>query len=272
MLIIGEKINGTLKGIGAAINQRNAEAITAAVRKQDLAGADVIDVNAGTGKTQGSAEIEDLQWLLGVVQKATAKPLAIDSENPEVIAAGLQLVKGPTPWINSASAAPARLESILALARNTGGPVIALCMDEKGIPTSREGRLKAAERIYRAAREKGINPECLYFDPLVMPICANDKAGVMNLELISSIKTSFPGARTVVGLSNISFGLPQREVVNQTFLTLCLQAGLDAAIMDPTRVNTLMALRAADAILGRDRICRRYMQTYRTISSEKKPG
>ncbi len=270
MLIIGEKINGTLKGIGAAINQRNAEAITAAVRKQDLAGADVIDVNAGTGKTQGPAEIEDLQWLLGVVQKATAKPLAIDSENPEVIAAGLQLVKGPTPWINSASAAPARLESILALARNTGGPVIALCMDEKGIPTSREGRLKAAERIYRAAREKGINPECLYFDPLVMPICANDKAGVMNLELISSIKTSFPGARTVVGLSNISFGLPQREVVNQTFLTLCLQAGLDAAIMDPTRVNTLMALRAADAILGRDRICRRYMQTYRTISSEKK--
>ena len=270
MLIIGEKINGTLKGIGAAINQRNAEAITAAVRKQDLAGADVIDVNAGTGKTQGPAEIEDLQWLLGVVQKATAKPLAIDSENPEVIAAGLQLVKGPTPWINSASAAPARLESILALARNTGGPVIALCMDEKGIPTSREGRLKAAERIFRAARDKGINPECLYFDPLVMPICANDKAGVMNLELISSIKTSFPGARTVVGLSNISFGLPQREVVNQTFLTLCLQAGLDAAIMDPTRVNTLMALRAADAILGRDRICRRYMQTYRTISAEKK--
>ncbi|MCX5860194.1 MAG: dihydropteroate synthase [Proteobacteria bacterium] len=270
MLIIGEKINGTLKGIAAAINQRDAEAITAAVRKQDQAGADVIDVNAGTGKTQAAAEIEDMKWLVEVVQQATAKPLAIDSENSEVIAAGLQLVKGPTPWINSASAAPARLESMLALARSTGGPVIALCMDEKGIPTSMEGRLRAAERIYQAAREKGINPECLYFDPLVMPICANDKAGVMNLELISSIKTRFPGARTVVGLSNISFGLPQREVINHTFLILCLQAGLDAAIMDPTRINTLMSLRASDAILGRDRICRRYMQTYRAISSEKK--
>ena len=269
MLIIGEKINGTLKGIAAAINIRDAEAIAAAVRGQDQAGADVIDVNAGTGKTQAAAEIEDMKWLVEVVRKATSKPLAIDSENSEVIAAGLKLVHGPTPWINSASAAPARLESMLALAQGTGGPIIALCMDEKGIPTSREGRLNAAERIYLAAREKDIKPECLYFDPLVMPICANDKAGAMNLELISSIKTRFPGARTVVGLSNISFGLPQREVVNHTFLTLCLQAGLDAAIMDPTRVNTLMALRAADAILGHDRICRRYMQTYRTISQKK---
>ncbi|MFZ5562798.1 MAG: dihydropteroate synthase [Thermodesulfobacteriota bacterium] len=263
MLVIGEKVNGTRKSIAEAINNRDREFIVSVVRAQELAGADVIDVNAATGKSERAQEISDMEWLAALVQENTAKPLAIDSDNPEVLAAGLKRADRTVPWINSISAEPERIRAVLPLAKQYGSPVIALCMDEKGIPEDREGRVHAAGIIFKAVTEAGIDPDRIYFDPLVKPVCTDITAGKMVLGLTRELKEKFPGTKTAIGLSNISFGLPMRGLVNNSFMTLCIGAGLDAAIIDPTNPSTMMAFRAADALLGNDRFCKNYIREFR---------
>lgn len=268
MLIIGEKINATRKEIAEAIKGRNAGAIAEIARMEAEAGADVIDVNSSIGQADQSNKIADMLWAVDVVQKATDKPLAIDSDNPEVMAAGLGAIRGQMPWINSVSAEALKIETILPLAKKYCGHasgVVALCMGDAGIPPDVEGRLKAAGIIYEAGKKLGIEPERFYFDPLVMPLGTDSRAGQIILETIREIKKQFAGAKTIVGLSNVSFGMPLRADLNANFLVLCMGAGLDAAILDPINPRTMTALRAADALLGRDEHCGRFLKHYRKI-------
>jgi len=265
MLIIGEKINATRKEIARAIEERDAAAISEIARREAEAGADVIDVNSSLGKADRSKKIEDMLWAVDVAQKACAKPLAIDSDSPEVMAAGLAAVAGPAPWINSVNAEQGKMEGVLTLAKKFGGPLVALCMGDAGIPSDIEGRIKAAGAIWEAGRKMGIEPERFYFDPLVMPLGTDHRAGLTILESLREIKKQFPGARTVLGLSNVSFGLPLRAELNAIFLALCMGAGLDAAILDPTNTATMTALRAADALLSGDDFCMRFLKHYRSI-------
>jgi len=264
MLIIGEKINATRKSVAEAIKQRNEGFIAELAEKQATAGADVIDVNAGSLKGRVETAIEDMRWLVKVVKAAVDKPLAIDSDNVDVLEAGLQNVTGPAPWINSVTAEASRLDRVLPLAKKYGGPVVALCMGEQGIPKDVEGRVAAAKIIMEAGAKIGIEPDRIYFDPLVMPVSTDGKAGTIIMDTIKEIKKRFPGSKTMVGLSNISFGLPMREVLNNNFLVLCMGAGLDAAILDPTNNHTMFALRAADALLGHDDYCTRYIKHFRS--------
>ena len=270
MIIIGEKINATRKSITEAIDNRDADAIAPIAKAQDEAGADVIDVNAGSGKENLSEEIEDIRWLVDIVEKVTEKPLAVDSENPGTMSAGLEAISGPTPWINLVSAEAERLEKVLPLVKKYGSPVISLCLDDNGIPADIDGRIKAAGAIYEAGTKLGIEPELFYFDPLVMPIGTDREAGNIILETIEGIKKNFPGVKTAVGLSNVSFGLPQREVLNFSFLVLCMGVGLDAAILDPTNDRVMMVLRAADALLGNDDFCINYIGQHRKGKDEVK--
>jgi len=258
MLIIGEKINATRKGIAEAIKNRNAEAITRVARAQAEAGADVIDVNSTSGESGISEKIEDMRWTVGVAQNAVDKPLAIDSDIPDVMDVGLESATGPTPWVNSVTAELERLERILPLVKKYGGPAVALCIADEGIPRDVAGRLRAAQIIFEAGTKLGIEPERFYFDPLVMPISTEKEAGVIILETLSQIKERFPGAKTIVGLSNISYGLPLRAELNSIFLALCMGAGLDAAILDPINNDAMTTFRAANALLGNDNFCRRF--------------
>jgi 5-methyltetrahydrofolate--homocysteine methyltransferase len=269
MIVIGEKINGTRRLIAEAINNRDRDFIVSVVRAQDLSGADVIDVNASTGKPDMAEEAGDMEWLAALVQENTEKPLAVDSDNPEVLVAGLKRTNRAVPWINSISAEPDRIREVLPLAKKYGSPMIALCMDENGIPEDREGRVNAAGIIFRAVTEAGIGPDRIYFDPLVKPLCTDIHAGSTVLGLIRELKETFPGTRTAIGLSNISFGLPMRGLVNNSFMTLCIGAGLDAAIIDPTNPSTIMAFRAADALLGNDRFCKNYIREFRRGQTDK---
>lgn len=264
MIIIGEKINATRKGVAEAIEKRDSAAIAALAKSQDEAGADVIDVNSGSSRGSAADKIDDMRWLVEVVKNATKKPLAIDSENARVLSAGLEAASGVSRlWINSVSAEVNRIASVLPLVKKYSAPVVALCMDDGGIPKDVAGRLKAAEAIWVEGRKLGIAPELLYFDTLVMPIGADQNAGKMVLDTIVEIKRRFPGANTVVGLSNVSFGLPQRETLNYTFLSLCMGAGLDAAILDPNNEKVMIVLRAADALLGNDDYCMQYIRQHR---------
>lgn len=259
MLIIGEKINGTLKKTATAIAARDATFIQDLASRQVAAGADYLDVNAGTSPDR---EPEDLAWLIETVQAVVEVPLCLDSPNPAALAAGLELTKQP-PFINSISAESRRLDTILPLIAGRSSGVIALLLGEGGMPRGVEGRLAVARKILAHTRDAGIPDDMVFVDPLVMAVGTDKDGGVIALQTMRALRAEYPSVRFIIGLSNISFGLPARSLLNRALLTLALDAGLDAAIMDPLDAGVYAALLAAEVVLGRDRFCRGYTTAFR---------
>jgi 5-methyltetrahydrofolate--homocysteine methyltransferase len=259
MQIIGEKINGTLQEVKIAIRERNASFIRDLARRQVEAGAALVDVNAGTLPAE---EPEALSWLVRTVQDEVDAPLCLDSANPQALATAIQEIK-QTPMINSISGERARLDGILPLVSKQGCSVIALAMDEKGIPKGVDERLTVIRRLIDRTRNSGLPDEKVYIDPLVMTLSTNTDSGVIALETMRAVRAEFPKTHLCAGLSNISFGLPARHLVNRVFLTLALAAGLDAAILDPFDRELRGEMLAAELVLGRDRHCLNYTRSYR---------
>ncbi len=259
MKIIGEKINGTRKSVANAIEKKDTEYIADLAKGQVEAGAAFLDVNAGTTPDR---EADDLVWLVGVVQAAVDTRLCLDSSRPEPLEAALNVVNH-TPMINSISGESRRLEDILPLAAGRGCEVIALALDENGIPKTTEQRLAVIRRIMEKTRAAGLPDGNVYIDPLVMSIATDWAAGRTALEIIGCVRSEFPETHLTMGLSNVSFGLPNRVLVNRTFLSLAMSAGLDSAIIDPTNREMRETLLATELVLGQDRFCRNYTQAYR---------
>lgn len=259
MKIIGEKINGTRKAVKQAVFDRDVEFIQKLAAAQADAGAAWIDVNAGTPTER---EPDDLVWLVQTVQAAVIKPLCLDSANPAALAAALPEVKQP-PLINSISGEAGRLMGVLPLAAQAQGGVIALAMDDKGIPADTEGRLAIVHRLLGETRGAGIPDEQVYVDPLVMTIGASGNAARVALATVRAVKAEYPKVHFTSGLSNVSYGLPVRTLINRAFLTLMLEAGLDSAILDPLDKELRKALLAAEATLGIDRHCLNYTRAFR---------
>lgn len=259
MKIIGEKINGTRKSVKEAVLNRDTEFIQKLACSQAEAGSTWIDVNAGTPTDR---EPEDLIWLVATVQAVTDKPLCLDSANPAAIAAALPHVRKP-PLINSISGEISRLTGLLPLAARAQGGVIALAMDDKGIPTTAEGRLAIVNRLIDATRAAGIPDEQVYVDPLVITIGARGDAARVALATVRAVKAEYPQVHFTSGLSNVSYGLPMRTLINRAFLTLMLEAGLDSAILDPLDRELKKAMLAAEATLGIDRHCLNYTRAFR---------
>jgi 5-methyltetrahydrofolate--homocysteine methyltransferase len=258
--IIGEKINGTRGQVHEAIVSRDAALIRSLAASQVEAGAHWIDLNAGT---RPDREPEDLRWLVETVQSAVEAPLCLDSANPAALAAALAVVR-TTPLINSVTGEPKRLDKVLPLARDHGCPVIALALDDNGIPRGAEERLAVISHLLAATRGAGIPDDQVFVDPLVMAVSTSRGAGLIALDTINSVRVEFPGAHITAGLSNISFGLPARHLVNRTFLALAVAAGMDTAILDPLDRELMATLRATELLLGRDRHCLTYTRAYRS--------
>lgn len=259
MIIIAERINASRKTIAAAISAGDAECIQNEARAQDLAGADYIDVNAGTFVGE---EIEKLKWIITAVQEVTDKPLCIDSPDPKVICAVVPLVK-KTPMINSITLEPVRLESILPMAADRKAKVIALCQSGDAMAETADDKVKLAEKLVEKVTAAGIALDDLYIDPLVYPLSTNIQSATETLKAIERIMQEFPGIHTTCGLTNISYGLPARKLVNRTFLTAAIMRGLDSAIMDPTDRELYGSLKAALAVSGRDDFCMGLISAYR---------
>lgn len=259
MKIIGEKINGTRKRVGQAIVQRDAAFIQDLARRQAEAGATWLDVNAGTSPDR---EANDLIWLIETIQAVTETPLCLDSANPGALSAAIQAVKR-TPMINSINGESGRLEGILPLVVEHHCPVIALAMDEKGIPKTAEDRLAVVRRILAETHRLGVPDQNLYVDPLAMAISTNIASGKMALNTMRAIRAEFPEVHLTCGLSNISFGLPARSQINRVFVTLAMEAGLDSAILDPLDREMKATLITADLVLGQDKHCLGYTRAYR---------
>jgi 5-methyltetrahydrofolate--homocysteine methyltransferase len=259
MLIIGEKINTTKKSINAAVEAKDAELIKGEAIKQLEAGADIIDVNTGT---RIKSEVEDMRWLVNVIQEAVDCRLCIDSPDPKAIKAGLELCK-QIPIVNSITGEKDRIDAIMPMVKEHGTSVVALTMDESGMPKTGEDRLKIATKIMDMIKEYNISMDDIYFDVLIQPIGSSPEQGLAILEGIKLIRQAFPDAHIVCGLSNISYGLPERKLLNRTFLPLAMNMGLDSAIMDPTDPMLMASALATSAILGQDEFCLNYISSWR---------
>ena len=270
MLIIGEKINATIPAVKAIFQWRNRDELIKLAERQVRAGADQIDVNVGTGLGSQEDEIAAMVWAIETIQREMEIPICIDSPDPAVIEAGLKAREGRSSFINSTKAEDENLKKIVPLALRYEAPLVALAMDESGIPETLEGRIDACRKTVAVCLRLGLALENVYFDPLVIPVSTDVKQGIVTLNCISAIKKIFPGAKTVTGLSNISYGLPARSLLNVGFLYMAMFAGLDAVIMDPLVEEQMKAIRAGEVLIGKDRHCRRYTRAFRLRSQE--PG
>jgi 5-methyltetrahydrofolate--homocysteine methyltransferase len=260
MLIIGEKINGTRKLVNKAVLERDVDHIHKLAVSQVEAGADVLDINAGTASER---EPEDMVWLINVVQEVVDKPLCLDSPNPDALLAGLTATR-QVPIINSISAEEHRLRGVLPIVAQYGCRVLALALDGGTIAPSCEGRMAIVRRLMEETRKAGVGDEKVYVDPLVMSVATDSNACQITLATMRAILAEYPKAHLTAGLSNVSFGLPARTLLNRAFLTLALEAGLDSAIVDPTDRGLMETLYASNAVLGRDRHCAQYNRAFRS--------
>jgi 5-methyltetrahydrofolate--homocysteine methyltransferase len=263
MLIIGENINASNNLVAEAIAKRDEEFLVNLAKAETLAGADFVDVNAGSGRGSLQEATADIKWLVGIIQATIEQPLSIDSDSPEVIEAALKEYHGERLIINSITADPARLETIGPLVAKRQAWVIALAMGTDGIPTQVEERLTACERIMSYLTGLGVETGQVLFDPLVLPIAVDTSQGLVTLKTIEQIKSRYPDARVVMGLSNISYGLPKRKLVNRAFLLMAAYAGLDAAIVDPLDSKAMSLIKVADMLVGKDSSCRAYLRAHR---------
>ena len=197
MLIIGENINASNRSVAEAIARRDREFLESLARAEAAAGADFIDVNAGTGHGSRGHETATMEWLVEVVQGATDKPLVIDSDSPVVIEAALRKYHGERPIINSVTAEPEKLVSVGSLAAERQAWLVALAMGASGIPSSVEGRLAACEQIMSRLTQLGLEAEQILFDPLILPVAVDSAQGIVTLTTIEQIKSRYHAAKTV---------------------------------------------------------------------------
>lgn len=259
MIIVGELINASRKVICQAILDKDEKYIKQIAKEQCDAGANYIDVNAGVfvGK-----EFEYLKWLVLTVQEDLDIPCCIDSPDPKALEAALSVHRG-TAMINSISLEKERYESILPIIAGTDLKIVALCMASGSMPVTTEDRLKVADELINGLIKHNIKLDNIYVDPLVQPIASNDTAGFEFLNAIEAITSRFKGIHTMCGLSNISYGLPERKFINQMFAAMAICKGLDGLIVNPLNKAMMATLITAEALAGKDEFCMNYIHAYR---------
>lgn len=258
MIIIGEKINGSIPSVGRAIAARDEGHIRRLARIQEDAEADYLDCCASVNTN----ERETMAWLMEILQDETDTRLCLDSPDPRVLADCMPLCKRPG-LINSVSLEGDKTEVLFPAIAGTRWGCIALLSGEKGIPRTAQARLDNFQRLMDRAAAYDIAPDRLYIDPLVEGLATNQQSLVVFAEVCRGIRAVAPEVHITSGLSNISFGLPVRKSLNMAFMTLAMQAGMDSAIVDPTNRDMMGAIYATQALLGEDEYCMEYISAFR---------
>ena len=256
-VLIGERINPTgRKRLAAELVAGNVEIVKDEALAQIVAGADVIDVNVGAA---GVDQVALLPRAVEMVQEVVEVPISIDTPDPAALAAALKVYQGK-PLVNSVNGEEKNLVRVLPLVAEHGAAVIGLCMDNDGIPNDPQKRLGIARKIIERAEDLGIPREDVLIDCLALTVGADSKAALVTLETIRLVRAEL-GVNMTLGASNVSFGLPDREVVNWAFLAMAIREGVNAPIVNADRVR--QAILAADVLLGRDEFAMRYIKDYR---------
>ena len=260
MLIVGELINTSRKLIREAVEKRDSIYIQQVAKLQEEGGATYLDINCGTLVSEEAAGME---WLVNTVQEVTNLPLCIDSPSAEALEAGLNLVKSPTPFINSISAEEKRFNSVLPLIKKFKTKVVALCLNDAGMPVTAEDRLAIATHLVTNLEAEGNSQNDIYLDPLIKPISTGDKYGWEVLLSLRLIKDRFPEVHFMCGLSNVSYGLPNRALFNGLFMVQTMAFGMDGYILNPTDKKMMGFLYASMSLLGKDKHCAKFLKQYR---------
>ena len=260
MIVIGERINGMFKVVKAAIQAQDKAAIQDVAKRQLAEGADMLDINVGTAAED---PVEAMRWLVETVREVTDVPLSIDNPNFETMKAGLEACSGEK-MINSTTGQEEELDKFLTLAKEHNASVVALCIDEKGVPVDIEGRCEIALRIVAKTMEYDIPIDRLYIDPIVLPVKADQTApGILLASIRQFADLADPCPHIVVGLSNLSQGAADRKLINRTFLAMAIANGLDAAILDPLDTDLMDAMIAAEVLMNRAIYSDSFLKAYR---------
>ncbi len=256
-VLIGERINPTgKKRLAAALQAGDLGLVREEALAQVQAGADILDVNVGV---LGVDQVALLPQTVQAVMDTVDVPLCLDSDNPKALEAALKIYRGK-PIINSVTGQQRSLEEVLPLVKEYGAAVIGLTMDDEGIPEEADRRVSIARKIVGQAEALGIPREDIIVDCLTLTVGADSTAGLLTIESIRRVKTEL-GVNLALGASNVSFGLPDRDLLNSVFLTIAIAAGVTCPIVDVAKVRPIVL--AADLALGRDRYAMRYTEAYR---------
>ncbi len=257
--IIGERINSSRKLIARAIETRDEAYIRQEARIQAEAGADCIDVNAGTFLGE---EKEILSWLVRTVQAVVNVPLSLDSPDAAALAAGAEEHRG-APIINSITLEPERMKAVLPVVLEHSCKVIAIPVDGLQVPATAEHKCELALRLVGALEKAGVQEDDIYIDPIIQPISTTANAGAESLAAISMLRSRLPGVHVLCGVRNISFHMPHRPMLDTTFLAMAMAAGADTAILDPCDAPLMSVIAAAEAVLGIDEFGIRFIAASR---------
>ena len=256
-VLIGERINPTgRKKLTEALQTGNLEVVCQDALAQVQAGADILDVNVGAASVD---EVALLPRAVEAVMDTVNVPLCLDSAKPEALEAALKVYKGK-PLINSVTGEESSLASVLPLVKKFGAAVIGLLQDEEGVPNNAERRVAVAHKIVERATALGIPAEDVIIDCLALTVSADTSAGLVTLETIRRVKSEL-GVNMTLGMSNVSFGLPDRHLVSSVFLSMAIAAGVNCPIVDVAKARPVVL--ATDLALGRDEYSRRYIKAYR---------
>lgn len=261
MLIVGELINTSRIPIKAAVDNRDEDYIKEIARRQAEAGATYLDINCGTLLDK---ELEVMEWLIKLVKEVVDLPLCVDSPNPKALKVGLELADNGQPMINSITAEKERFDAVLELVLKYKAKVVALCMDDSGIPDSVESRIKIVRTLVDGLKKAGVPEDDIYIDPLVKPLSTSDNAGLEVIDTVRFIRQEYPLVHTICGLNNVGYGLPNRRVLNQVFMIQTMTAGMDAYILDPLDKKLMGFIYASQALLGKDPFCCEYLKVHRS--------
>jgi 5-methyltetrahydrofolate--homocysteine methyltransferase len=261
MLFIGESINGTIQKVGQAILERNETLLHELARTQYKCGAHLLDINAGVA---GGNEVKDLPWIVEIIQKEVPLPLMLDSANPEALKAALSVYRhSEPPILNSISGEEEKWNKLYPLIVEKKCKGVVLLMDDQGIPKTMAERIAVAKRLFERLTGGGIPSEDIYFDPLVLSVAVEPDAGITTLETIKSLRSNFPDSHIICGVSNVSMGLPGRRLINRTFLTMAIHAGLDTLLIDVRDQVLLSSIYAGKVLINQDPYCLEYLKAYR---------
>jgi 5-methyltetrahydrofolate--homocysteine methyltransferase len=256
VIIIGERLNSSRKSVYDAFQVKDKNFLIDQTVSQEAAGAQYIDFNAAALVDR---EIEILRWAIPLLEEKIHGSLSIDTPNVKALEEAFKICR-KRPMLNSITGETKRIESLSPLVREFKPQVICLCLDDGGFPRSVAKALAIAKKMSALLQKLGLKPEDIFIDPLVRPVGVDPSAIDLCLKSLAGIKKSLPEIRTVAGISNVSFGLPLRQLMNRTLLVLALQNGLDAAICDPLDNELMAMLHAAEALLGRDPSLRNFLR------------
>lgn len=256
-VMIGERINPTgKKKLAESLKEGQFDLVRQEAIAQVEAGAKILDVNVATPDVD---EVSLLPKAIESIMAVVDVPLCLDINNPAALLAAVKVYEGK-PIVNSVSGEEKSLNEVLPIVKEYGASVIALTLDDEGIPNSPEKRLEIAHKIVEQAGSLGIPPEDIIIDCLTLTMGADDQAGIITLQAIKKVKAEL-GVNQTLGASNISFGMPDRLLINRTFLALAIEAGVTCPTVDAQKAGP--AILSTDLILGRDRFCQRFVTDYR---------